>query len=329
MLLTPGAHPVDALASVLTGATDEGARELAAQLRADPQRLGEALTRVGESDAVVIVVDQLEELFTLCHDEAERRCFVAALLGSRRDPISPVMVTVAPRADFDGRIAAYPELAATVIAHQTMLGPMTPADLRRAVETTGLVLQPGLTDTILEDLGDEPGALPLLSHALLETWERRRRLLLTVEDDRDAGRVRGAIAQTAEDTVRALSSADGAIARSIFPSLTDVGEGAEPTCRRVSRAELGGGPDRGESVERVLGILAGPRLVTLKRQRRGGARGVDSPLAAAARVDRERPCRAARPSPVDRRRARMGRARTRAGRAVARRAARRRSRVGG
>jgi WD40 repeat protein/transcriptional regulator with XRE-family HTH domain len=266
VLLTPGADPVDALASGVAAATGRGARELAADLRADPDALQHAARHAGGA-GIVIAVDQFEELFTHCQDEGTRRCFVDALIAAWRDPASPFVVILALRADFYGRIAAYPDLVTAVVAHQTVLGPMSVTDLRRAIELpaaqTGLLLQPGLVATMLEDIADEPGALPLLSHALLETWKRRRGLMLTLAGYRDAGGVRGAIAQTAEQTLQTLPEADRPIARSIFLSLTHVGEGAEPTRRRVDRAELATHAQRGDGVDRVLGILADARLVTV------------------------------------------------------------------
>jgi transcriptional regulator with XRE-family HTH domain len=265
-LLTPGAHPLVELADAVSAAIGDGTPILSEDLRADPGALERATRNAGVA-GLVIVVDQFEELFTLCDDETERLCFVDALIGAWRDPASPVVVILALRADFYGRIAAYPDLAAVVIAHQTLIGPMTPVDLRRAIELpaakTGLVLQPGLVETILEDLADEPGALPLLSHVLLETWKRRRRLTLTVAGYHEAGGVRGAIAQTAERTLQTLPEADRPIARAIFLSLTDIGEGAEPTRRRVDRTELIAQPQSADWSERVLAILTDARLVSV------------------------------------------------------------------
>jgi WD40 repeat protein/transcriptional regulator with XRE-family HTH domain len=261
-LLTPGEHPLDELAGAVSAATGGGAPVLGDELRADPNTLERATRHAGDA-GLVIVVDQFEELFTLCDDDAERRCFVDALFGAWRDPTSPVVVILALRADFYGHVAAYPQLAATVVAHQALISPMSPADLRRAIEmpaaATGLLLQPGLAETMLEDLADEPGALPLLSHALFETWKRRRRLMLTVGGYHEAGGVRGAIAQTAERTLQSLPEADRAIARSIFLRLTDVAETSEPTRRRADRSELPARPQ----TDRVLGVLADARLVTI------------------------------------------------------------------
>jgi WD40 repeat protein/transcriptional regulator with XRE-family HTH domain len=268
-LLTPTAHPLGALVTAVSAAIGDGAPLVAEDLHADPAAMGRT-TRSAGATGLVIIVDQFEELFTLCEDDDERRCFVGALMAAWRDPASPVVVILALRADFYGRIAAYPELATAVVAHQTLIGPMTAVDLRRVIELpaakTGLVLQAGLVETMLEDLAGEPGALPLLSHALLETWKRRRRLMLTVGGYHEAGGVRGAIAQTAERTLQTLPEADQPIARTIFLSLTDVGEGAEPTRRRVDRTELVGGPRSADWSERVLAVLTDARLVSVDEQ---------------------------------------------------------------
>jgi WD40 repeat protein/transcriptional regulator with XRE-family HTH domain len=261
-LLTPGARPLDALARAVDGATGGATGLSPDDLRADRRALERAA-----SGGLVIGVDQLEELFTRCDDDHDRRCFIDALLAAWEDPASPVVVIVALRADFYGRIAEHPGLSAAVVANQSLLGPMTPADLRRAIELpaagAGLVLQRGLVESVLADLAGEPGALPLLSHTLLETWKRRRRLMLTVAGYRDAGGVRGAIAETAERTLRELDPSDRPIARAILLELTAIGEGAEPAPRRVDRSALAGHAEDRERVERVVDILAGARLLTL------------------------------------------------------------------
>ncbi|MBW3608494.1 MAG: helix-turn-helix domain-containing protein [Actinobacteria bacterium] len=265
-VLTPGAHPIAALADAVNRAIGGAQPVRADALIADPG-LFESATRRARSSPVVIAVDQLEELFTICRDEDERCAFIDALSGAWRDPASPVVVIVALRSDFYGRMAAYPQLAAAVVVHQTLLGPMSPDELRRAIEQpaarSGLTLQRGLVETILEDLVDEPAALPLLSHALLETWKRRRRLMLTVGGYHEAGGVRGAIAQTAERTLQSLDEADRLIARRILLRLTEVREGSEPTRRRVDRSDLTSSAEHPERLERVVGILADARLISI------------------------------------------------------------------
>ena len=264
VLLTPGEHPVQRLAGAF--ATAIGVDMSEEDLRGDRDRLRREIRAVA-APRVLVVVDQFEELFMRCDDKRERTCFVDSLIAAWRDPASPVSLVVAVRADFYGRIAEHPELAAAVVGHQELIGALTTADLRRAIElpaaACGLVVQHGLAETIIEDLAGEPGALPLLSHALLETWKRRRRLTLTVSGYLEAGGVRGAIAQTAEHTLQRLPEADQRIARSIFLRLTDVDERTQPTRRRIEHDELAATSQTAGGTERVLGTLARARLITI------------------------------------------------------------------
>src|SRR6185436_4055078 len=107
----------------------------------------------------------------------------------------------------------------------------TTDELRRAIEEPAKrghwEFEPGLVDLILRDVGDEPGALPLLSHALLETWKRRAGHVLTLKGYADAGGVRGAIAHTAESVYQSLSLNEQNIMRNILLRLTEVGDRSE------------------------------------------------------------------------------------------------------
>ena len=176
-------------------------------------------------------------------------------------------VVLAIRADFDGHCAAFPELAHLVEAGTTLVTPMSREDMAAVVEgpagVAGLRLEPGLAEVALRDLADEPGALPLLSHALLETWKRRRGRMLTHGAYNDAGGVRGAIARTAEAVYGGLDLARQALARNVFVRLTELGEGTEDTRRRVAVVELSAGPDDTEAVASVLRTLTDARLVTV------------------------------------------------------------------
>ena len=143
---------------------------------------------------------------------------------------------------------------------------MTPDELRAAIEKPaaqgGWDLEPGLVNRFLRDVADQPGALPLLSHALLETWKRRSGRLLTLAGYEEAGGVQGAIAHTADATFAALTPDQQAIARNIFLRLTELGEGVQDTRRRVPLAELASLAD----VEAVLQKLEDARLVTAVRE---------------------------------------------------------------
>ncbi len=176
------------------------------------------------------------------------------------------MAILAMRADFYGEAARYPGLAEALEVSHALLGPMTEDDLRLVIErpaaATGLRVEPGLTDRILRDVGDEPGGLPLLSHALLETWKRRDGRTLTAAGYAAAGGVRGAIAQTAETVYGGLAAGDQAIARNLFVRLTELGEGTEDTRRRVAFTEVVPAGATGEAVRGVITRLADARLLT-------------------------------------------------------------------
>jgi WD40 repeat protein/class 3 adenylate cyclase len=215
--------------------------------------------------AGVLFVDQFEEVFTLTSDEETRRAFVEAILD-RADRGTRVLIAL--RADFYGHCAAYPRLAAALSDHQVLVGPMSEEELRSAVERpaehAGLLLEPGVVEGIIRDVIGEPGALPLLSHALLETWKRRSGRMLTLLGYLQSGGVAGAIAKTAETVYRdALSLEQRALARSIFLRLTEVGEGTGETRRRVSVDELTPRAEQAEDVAEVLRRLAGARLITV------------------------------------------------------------------
>jgi WD40 repeat protein/class 3 adenylate cyclase len=215
-------------------------------------------------DAELVVVDQFEEVFTLCRDEEERLAFVDHLLDRAEQGARVVVVL---RADFYGHCAAYARLAAALEDHQALIGPMTEEELRRAIERpaeqAGLVLEPGLAEGILRDVLGEPGALPLLSHSLLETWRRRSDRMLTLLGYLQSGGVRGAIAKTAETVYReALTPEQKGLARNIFLRLTELGEGTEDTRRRVRVGELTPRPEQAADVQEVLRVLIEARLVT-------------------------------------------------------------------
>ncbi|MFI6597939.1 hypothetical protein ACIBHX_16900 [Nonomuraea sp. NPDC050536] len=174
-------------------------------------------------DVDVLIVDQVEE--------AELPEAVFARDG---------LLVLGVRADFLGRCAEDPRLRTALERGQVVVGPMTEQELREAVERPalahGLTLEPGLVELLLRDLGTEPGRLPLLSHALLATWQQRRGPALTVAGYRQTGGIAGALAATADDVLAGLDSPD--TARAIFRRLVRVGEGTDDTRRRVPLEEL-------------------------------------------------------------------------------------------
>ncbi len=268
-IITPTAHPLEALATELTRDSESvtATGTLLDDLTGDPRSLSLFLSRKYPKGHTLLVIDQFEELFTLCHDEFEREAFIDNLLNAIALEDSRITLIMTLRADFYAHLSQYPELREAVARQQEYIGPMTVEELRRAIEEPARrghwEFEPGLVDLILRDVGDEPGALPLLSHALLETWKRRAGHTLTLKGYADAGGVRGAIAHTAESVYQNLTEEEQVIARNIFLRLTELGEGTEDTRRRASFNELMSQEGDADSIRNVLNILADARLVTL------------------------------------------------------------------
>ncbi len=305
-VITPTAHPLEALAASLTRDSasvtatstlmDDLARDhrsLHLYVQKKLSTLSSARGGTGNENHLLLVVDQFEELFTLCRDEAERKAFIDNLLyaagltlpgletnraieetTSKQSRIDdelrifegPTIVLIALRADFYSQCAPYRILRQVLSKQQEYIGPMSDAELRQAIEEPAIRsrwnIEPGLVELLLRDVGDEPGTLPLLSHALLETWKRRRRRILTFTGYTESGGVHGAIASTAESTLEKLLPEQRVIARSIFLRLTELGDGTQDTRRRVALTELLSLPEQSPDVMAVLMMLVDARLVT-------------------------------------------------------------------
>ncbi|MGV9565741.1 nSTAND1 domain-containing NTPase [Streptomyces sp. NPDC003480] len=237
-ILTPGPRPMSAQAAAMRASQEPG--------------------------DTVVVVDQLEELFTLCADPVEREAYIE-LLQTALEPEHRVRVLLAVRADFFGRCAEHHALAAALREATVLVGPMSPAELREAIVkpamTAGLIVERELTRRIVEEVAEKPGGLPLMSHALLETWRRRRGRALTLSAYEAAGGVQGALSRTAEELYTQLSADQAVCARRILLRLITPGEGAQDTGRPANRGELGAdrSPYTGDTLERLVRA----RLVTL------------------------------------------------------------------
>jgi WD40 repeat protein len=289
IVLTPTADPLAALASQIASFASVDPTTLARELAADSQRCMEVLRgHIGNQDSgtrVVVVVDQFEELFTLCTDDQQRRTFIELLsqLASRRSDnpadAQPVgLITVGVRADFYTACANYRHLRAALEDNQLVVGPMSDTELREAIlypaQAVGLDVEPGLVELLLRDLGDiattmseisttsyEAGRLPLLAHALRATWQQRHGHTLTVDGYRATGGIHRAVATTAEGVFAGLDPAGQHAARTLFLRLIKIGEGAEDTRRRVARAGLLRGLNPGIALPVVDAFTQG-RLLT-------------------------------------------------------------------
>ena len=279
-VITPTAHPLDILTSSLKGNTKQGLsfRKFVDDLFRQPETLSKALKHIAEESGaahVLLVVDQFEELFTLCRSEAEQAAFVDNLLTAALQPDGVAIIIIVLRADFYAHCARFDLLRQALSRHQEYIGSMTARELRCAIEEPAQrghwELEQGLVDLLLHDVGadagqvPEPGALPLLSHALLTTWQRRRARRLTISGYIASGGIRGSIAETAEAVFQdQLEPEQRVIARQVFLRLTELGDETTTadTRRRVSFDELTSKPGDREKVHEVLMTLADARLIT-------------------------------------------------------------------
>ncbi len=269
VVLTPSAHPLESLAIALTptDAPLSTTVDLIDQFSRDSRSLHLQICRILPKAArrFVLIVDQFEELFTQCDAPVERQAFVDNLLTAAAES-GPTIVVITLRADFYAHCGEYAALREALEQNQVYIGPMNEAELRQAVtepaEQNGWAFEPGLVDLLLQEVSDEPGALPLLSHALLETWKRRSGRMMTLAGYSESGGVRGAIAKTAERVLQSQTLDQQAITRTIFLRLTELGEGTQETRRRARLSELSPRPEDADAVDDVLATLVAARLVT-------------------------------------------------------------------
>jgi WD40 repeat protein len=234
----------------------------------------------------VIVVDQFEELFTLCSDEPERRAFIDwlwQLSNSGNGANSLAVVVCGLRADFYPECADYLELRDALQANQVVVGPMSEDELREAIlypaREAGLDVEPGLAELLLRDLGavgagsdaSEPARdyqaarLPLLAHALQAMWQQRHGSTLTVDGYRTTGGIHDAIAKTAERDYDRLDPVAQQEAHILFLRLIKIGDSGEDVRRPLSREELFGGSRRPDTARAVIDVYTASRLVTRTR----------------------------------------------------------------
>lgn len=277
LLFTPGARPMDELATKLAALTSLSAAEIAELTRADPGRCAEYSRQAatagqnagddsnpidfGERDGealrsatdrrLVLVVDQFEEIFTAGASDHERRVFIAALCAAVDS--GGAVVVLGLRADFYAQVLRYPQLVAAVQTGQLTVGPMTKAQLRAAIvepaRKARTDIEEGLVELLLREVAPrcdsragegahDAGVLPLLSHALCATWHHGQGRRLTIAAYRKVGGIDGAVAASASTVYDQLTTQQQQLARRLFLSLVHIGAETADTRRRVSTAEL-------------------------------------------------------------------------------------------
>ena len=220
----PGRRPLVELARALAPVLADGEDALVAALAGEPRALVRRVrATLGDGRGLLVVAEQLEELVT--ESDADQRGATATALAELADRIPGVRVLASVRSDFLTRVAALPDLGPRVGAGLFLLGPLGGAELREAV--TGPARALGVTfesDALVDELvaaAGAPGALPLLSFALAELWDRRdvARRLIPASALATIGGVAGALARHADGVIAALAPAERVAARRVLTQL--------------------------------------------------------------------------------------------------------------
>jgi len=273
----PGKEPFEPLASALVRLLEPEAGEtqqlretigLAGDLRNGRITLQQVVSRIltlNPGKQLLLVIDQFEELYTLCRVQEEQKRFADALLTAIAQQSITLVVTL--RADFYGYVLSYrPARDALQEYTPQLLSSMKREELQAAIELPAqkseVQLEAQLTQRILDDVGQEPGNLPLLEFALTRLWEKQINRELTHQAYEEIGGVKKAIANHAEQVYQQLSEIDKKQAQRIFVQLVRPGEGTEDTRRVATRAEVG--EDNWNLVSYLAGYPA--RLVVTGRQ---------------------------------------------------------------
>lgn len=261
-----------------SGGLDAGdARRLAEALAAAPQRLALELQRMAQENEarVLLFVDQVEELFTLCEDAGERRAFMEAICTAAEDADDPVRVVFTVRDDYLGRLALGPVVTRAltqVTVIQTLPHPALEDTLVSPLASVGYRFEDAdLVKEMVASVADAPGALPMLQFAARQLWERRdkgKRVLLRAAY-LEMGGVEGALATHADGVLDAMSPAQLKLARELLLRLVT----EDRTRARLPKADCLAGLGDGASL--VLSRLTQARLlVTTKRARDSDAQAM-------------------------------------------------------
>ena len=254
----PGETPLESLATglhrELVGKTLDmtAVTKLISDLQDNPRALLQsALVALGDRPAshrLVVVVDQFEELFTLCQDETQRKAFIDNVICASTDVQSRVVVVVAMRSDFIGDCARYYELATAIEGQLVFVTDMTEGDLAEVIEEPArlrnCLVEPGLIQMLVRDSREQRGGLAVLGVVLRQLWERRSENCLRVEDYLAIGRMDEVVARWAGDVYAKFSPSDQKLVRDVFLRLVQIDDASNSssdlrcTGRRTEVAEL-------------------------------------------------------------------------------------------
>ncbi|MDJ0662352.1 MAG: pentapeptide repeat-containing protein [Crocosphaera sp.] len=279
-IMVPGSNPIETLALEFLD-PNLSRIERSQQLETVESLLSQGsdglkrLIQTTDAPKVLLIIDQFEEIFTLCSDKAQRERFIDCLLGAVEKCDGQLKVIIAMRADFFGKCVeeTYSGLSQQIEENLVSVTPMTEEELRDAItkpaKRVKLPIETALIDEILKDIQDSPGSLPLLQDGLTELWKQRDHQGLTLVNYTKLGRVAGSLNKRATDVYNRLTEAQQLTAKHIFLNLTQLGEGTEDTRRRVLKADLVTEKHDQASIDAMVQLLADEKLIVTDRTQQG------------------------------------------------------------
>lgn len=267
--MIPGSDPFEQLETALLRVAVNPPTSLREQLADGERGILRSTRRVlpDDSTPLLLVIDQFEELFTLCEDEALRSTFLASLATAVSEAGSPLRVVMTLRADFYDRPLRYRQFADLIKANSVTVTPLAGDELERAIvdpaSRQGVEFEPGLVAEIIAEVGQRHGSLPLLQYLLTELFETNVSGLLLVDRYRELGGLPGALARRAEELYASGPVEEQAAMRHMFGRLITLGEGNEDTRRRVLMSEMTSDVPTGAAIAN----FGEARLLTFDRDR--------------------------------------------------------------
>ena len=211
----------------------------------------------GNDTCFLLFFDQFEEVFTINSNSERQQLFLENLLlfvkNSGAANHSRFRIVLTMRADFLGKaLNVCSSFSNALDSSHLLLAPMGQEELRSVIEkpasNCGIKLDDGLTERILQAVGDKPGNLPLLEFALSQMWSRMRPTpelrqegvvgMLTHEAYDEIKGVEHALAAYAENVYHTFSELEQNRISVIFMQLISPGEGTEDTRRIALRRDI-------------------------------------------------------------------------------------------
>jgi len=232
------------------------------------RRMAERISDV--TGGILICIDQFEEIFTFDHEQKVLEDIFAALSSIADPSDSLARLVFIIRADFYGSSSKFPWLADVITKNQVLVGPMSRTELHKAITEpalhSNLRLDEDLVEAVLEEVGTTSSTLPLVSHAMAESWKLPRGNRLTIENYRASGGVAGAITQTAETLFcESFDAEEQQAARRLFLRLISPGQGVPDTRRPYAIADFTAGENQ-SVMSNVMDAMVDARLLTVDRE---------------------------------------------------------------